>query len=162
MLYRQCAPNDMLVSEIKRIGHPPAIWLRKLNALRSAQRAAVLQQPEDCAPTMSVAKSEQHSDLSGADRTKNILSMAGQQVRDPGGQTYAQDTSDATRSCLIVQGFQGSEHRVSRGYIDEMCALPNARLGDLPIAYIDTGNDHTCVLDRIIEHDSFADIELAR
>jgi len=70
-------PNDVLVGEIEDICRARAIWLRKLNGLRLAQGgAAVLQHPEDCVTTVSVAKSEQHSDLRRADRTEDIVNVA--------------------------------------------------------------------------------------
>ena len=111
---------------------------------------------------MRITKSEQHCDLSRADRTEDISSLADQQVRDTGGQPHAQHAGDAARSGTIIQGFQRLEHRVTRGYVNEVRPLPQARLGDLPIAGVDTGDDHTCVFDRIIEKDRVANIELAR
>ena len=111
---------------------------------------------------MSVAKSEQHRDLGRADRTDDILNLADQQIRDAGGQSHAQDASDVVRFCPFVQGFQGPQHRVTRGDVNEVRPVPDARLGDLPIAGVDTGDDHTRVSDRIIKHDRVADIELDR
>jgi hypothetical protein len=75
--YSQCMSNDMLVGEIETICRACAIGFRELYGLRFAQAgAAVLQHPEDCATAVSIAKSEQYSDLCRVDSTEEIMNVA--------------------------------------------------------------------------------------